>query len=205
MSFLNLLFLDKKLTSSLGPYVDAEVERLTKNIVNKAVQQKMLEKDYGNFLIKESESFSYDIKKINMLRKELTDYIQEILMHLEKADIDDNQLFGQLKTSHFKKIKNGILAENSISSLRGTTIFGNIGPTVPIRLYFVGQVSTDIDIQIKEYGINNVIVEIYLIITVKEQVMMPISSKAKEIKIREIIDTNIIRGTIPNYYGGLLK
>ncbi len=210
LSFCCLLFLDKKLTLSLGPYVDMEVERLTRNVVGKAIRNKMIEKKYGSFLLSDVDekgvhTFSYDVSKINLLKNELADYVQNLLTHLELADIDDVYLFNSLKISKFRKIKNGILAENSVSSLRGSVLFGNVGPTVPIRLYFVGQVLADIDVEIKEYGINNVMVEIYLVIAVKEQVMMPITSKVKDIQIRELIEVDIVHGEIPHYYGGFSK
>lgn len=195
---------------SLGPYVDIEVERLTNNIVDAAVRKKMQEKKYGPFLMENSSEngetfFSYDTVELNLLKNEITSYVQKVLSHLDCADIEDDYLFQQLKTSKFKKIKNGILAENSINSLRGSTLFGNMGPSIPIRLYFVGQVSSKIDIFAKEYGINNVLVEVYLIIKVKEQVMMPISSKSKEIEISELVSMDVVRGKVPSYYGGFSK
>ena len=57
----------------------------------------------------------------------------------------------------------------------------------------------------KEYGINNVIVETYLVVTIKEQVIMPLSSKRKNIVIKEPLTIDIIQGSIPNYYNGYLK
>ena len=151
MSFFYLLFLDKKMVKSLYPYVNNEVERLTNTIVHKAIRRKIVEKNYGNFLVKsdndEESYYSYNMYQINQFKEDVTDYIQDVLSHLDSANIEDTLLFGDLKVSRFPKIKNGILAENSISSLRGSTIFGNIGPTIPIRLYFVGQVSSEIDVQ----------------------------------------------------------
>jgi len=205
MSFFCLLFLDKKMTSSLSPYVNAEVERLTTNIVNKAVRKKMLDKNYGDYLITSGEVLSLDIVKLNQVKEEITDYVNEVLMHLDDASVTDYYLSDYLKTGKFKKIKHGILAENSVGSLRGSTLFGNIGPTVPIRLFFVGQVTSDIDIETKEYGINNVIVKVYLILNVKEQVMMPLASKKKEIIIREVLEVDMLKGEIPNYYTGISK
>ena len=210
MSFFCLIYLDKKMKISLGPYVNSEVERLTSNIVNKAVREKMKEQKIDSFIIKEESlekdnNISYDIEKLNTVKEEVTDYIQNILNHLDEADIKDYHLYNQLHVGKFKNIKNGILAENSISSLRGSILFGNIGPTVPVRLYYVGQVHSEINIDAKEYGINNVLVKIFIIISVKEQVIMPLSSSTKEIIIKELLGADIIQGTIPNYYTGFSK
>ena len=209
MSFFYIFYLDKQMTSSLGPYIDSEVERLTTNIVTKTIRKVLSNQKIDTLLIEndsmESKTMSYNINKINDIKEKITNDVQETLDHLENADIEDYHLFKELNKGKYKKIKNGILAENTINSLRGTVIFANIGPSIPIRLYFVGQVNSKIEIKTKEYGINNILIELYLTISIKEQVMMPISSKKKEITIEELIATDIIRGNIPNYYSGFSK
>ena len=60
----------------------------------------------------------------------------------------------------------------------------------------------DIDIKVKEYGINNLMVEIYFVATVKEQITMPFSSKRREVVVNQLLSVDIIRGEIPNYYKG---
>lgn len=76
----------------------------------------------------------------------------------------------------------------------------NIGPTIPIRLLFTSQVDSDIDISVEEYGINNVVLKLYLVVTLKEQINMPISSKRKDIIIKTPLSINIIKGKVPSYY-----
>lgn len=199
------------MVKSLGPYVDSEVERLTSNIVNKTIREKMNKKNIKSFLIENTSIASnqpnifYNVEKINSLKSEITDSIQNTLTSLDEANINDYHLFNQLHTGKYAKIKKGILAENSINSLRGSTILGNLGPSVPVRLFFVGQVQSNIEIETKEYGINNLLIEIYLTISVKEQIMMPLSSKIKTITLKELLGADIVRGTIPNYYSGFSK
>ncbi len=193
------------MSKSLSPYVDAEVERLTSNIVNKAVRKRILDGNYGSFLIDSDDNISYDVVKLNRVKEDITGYVDDVLTHLDEAFIEDCYFSEQLKVGKFRRIKNGILAENSISSLRGSVIFGNIGPTIPIRLFFVGQVHSDIDVQVKEYGINNAMIEIVLVLTVKEQVMMPLASKSKKIVVRELLGIDIVRGKTPDYYTGFSK
>ena len=178
---------------------------MTSNIVNKAVRKKLLEEDYGHFLVESNGSFSYDIVKINRVKENITEYVDQVLTHLDEASISDYYLSDLLKTGKFKKIRNGILAENSISSLRGSTLFGNMGPTVPIRLFFIGQVHSDIDVVTKEYGINNVMVEISLILNIEEQVIMPLTSKKAEIVVREVLEIDVVKGEVPSYYTGFSK
>lgn len=194
----------------IKPYMNIEVERLTNNIIDKSIREGTelytrkelnIEEYYGG----EDKRIFYDVKKMNILKNDITELIQKKLMNIENGEIDEYFLPKRIKKSRFKNIRNGIVCDVSIYSLNGLGVFANVGPTIPIKLVFSDQLNTDIDVKVKEYGINNVIVETYLVVTIKEQVIMPLSSKRKNIVIREPLTIDIIQGSIPNYYNGYLK
>lgn len=190
---------------TLKPYIDIEVERLTNNIVLKSIH-KSLDKDY-NFKLEDnkSQNIYYDTKKLNKIKNSITNDIQDTLINLDNGNINDFFISEKLKKSRFKKVKNGIICDVSIDSIQNFSLFANVSPTIPIKLIFSDQLNSDIDVDIKEYGINNVIIQVYLIVTVKEQVIMPLSSKRSSIVIKEPISIDIIRGKIPEYYNSYLK
>ena len=193
----------------LDQYVNVEVERLTNNIVNKAISKRMVQKKYKDLVLSKtypSQLFSYDTTIINQMKNDMNEYIQDVLLHLDDGMVEDYFISSRIKSGRFKKTKGrGILCDISIGSLRNSVLFANVGPTIPIKLIFTGQVNSDIDIQVKEYGINNVMIELYLIMKVKEQVSMPLTSEQKEITIRTPISFDIVKGELPKYYGGYLK
>ena len=61
---------------------------------------------------------------------------------------------------------------------------------------------TKVNTNIKNYGINNALIEITLEIKVKEEVILPINTE--EIIVTQSIPLamKIIEGTVPNYYSG---
>ena len=97
------------------------------------------------------------------------------------------------------------MCDISIGSIRGSTLFANIGPTIPIKLLFSSGVNSNIDVDINEYGINNAIIKTYFNVEIREQITMPISSKRRKISIRKVIAVDIIKGKIPDYYTGLIN
>ena len=127
------------------------------------------------------------------------------MINLDNGNIDNYFISEKIKKSRFKKIKNGILCDVSIDSIQDFSLFANVSPTIPIKLMFNDQLNSDIDVDIKEYGINNVIIQVYLVIKIKEQIIMPLSSKRSNIVIREPISIDIIRGQLPEYYNNYLK
>ena len=185
----------------LKQYIDVEVERLANNIVSKAIHEKSLEYDYNDLLINNSNDKDYyDINKLNSIKNDITLYIQDVLSNLDNSKISDYFIPDRIKYGRFKGIKSGVICDISLGSLKKSVVFANIGPSIPIRLLFTSQIDSSIDIDVEEYGINNVVLKLYLIVTLKEQINMPISSERKDIVIKTPLSINIIRGKIPSYY-----
>lgn len=209
-TFLFLLFLEKRMKLIIEPFIDTEVERLTTNVVNQAIDE--IDDNISSSLLETKndslnsiEKFSYNTTYINQLNSEFNKVILQKLKQLERGEVKDDIISDSLGSSKFKHVRNGILCEVSFSSLRGSILFANIGPVIPIRLVFLGGINPDIDIKVKEYGINNILVEIYFVTTIKEQISMPFSSKRKEVVVNQLISADIIHGKIPDYYNGVLK
>ena len=210
LAIILVYLIDVRLNKVVETYIDVEVERLTNNIVNVKVDEVIKNINLNDlFLIQHEENsnvrMSYDTKKINELKSNINRAIQDELMELDNGNIDSYFIPTRIKNGKFKNIKKGILCDVSLGSVRGSTLFANFGPTIPIRLLFSSQLNTDIDINVREYGINNAIVEVYLVIYIKEQITMPLTSKRRKIKIKDPLMIDIIHGKIPGYYGGYIK
>ncbi|MCI8461284.1 MAG: sporulation protein YunB [Bacilli bacterium] len=205
MSFFFIVYIDKRVNDILDQYVNNEVERLTSNIVNRAVSEVMASEDYNDLLdvgIKDGH-VSYNTRNINKITDSISLYVHNKLFNLEAGDVEDLFVVDRFRSGRFKSIDKGILCDISLGSIRNSSLFANIGPTIPIKLTFIGQVNTELDVKVREYGINNVIVEMDVIVSVCEQASMPLTSKKKDIIVKEPISIEIIKGEIPNYYNGL--
>ncbi|MBQ3298101.1 MAG: sporulation protein YunB [Bacilli bacterium] len=133
--------------------------------------------------------------EINKLTNDISVKIQRILNDIDASNISD--YYTNNNSNIYKHIRNGIVCELSLGSIRNSLLFANIGPTIPIKLVFLSQNNVDIDFETAEYGINNIIVKMYLKVTLHEQITMPISSKRKEIVVKEPLTVHIIKGEIP--------
>jgi sporulation protein YunB len=184
------------------PYINVEVERLVNNVVNRAINDVMSNVDVKDVLIND-ENISYDALKINEIENKVDKKIQQELLNIDDGDVSEYFVPNRIKKGRFKKIKNGILCDVSIGSIRGSTVFSNIGPTIPIKLLFSSQLNSSMNVDISEYGINNAIVKIYINLDIHTQITMPITSKRKCISIKKPVIIDIVRGKIPNYYTGL--
>lgn len=207
-SFFFLNYIDKRLHKVLRPFLNMEVERLTNNIVTKVVTDMNLSSKVEDFIKIERNNgkidhISYQTNFINQITKNVTKVVQDTLRNMDSGVVDDYFLSSRVKSGKFKKIQNGIFCEVSLGTIRNSILFSNIGPTIPIRLFFLGQVNTEVKVNTREYGVNNVMIEVILVIKVKEVISMPISSLKKEVVIKEPLSIEIIQGDLPHYINGV--
>lgn len=205
-----MVVIDKRVNLIIDQYINIEVERLTNNIVSREVSRIMVLSNHNSLLniLKENgviENISYNTKEINLLTDKISKDVHKKLLNLEAGDVEESFLVDSTRGGRFKHIKDGILCDVSLGSVKGSTLFANIGPKIPIRLTFIGQVNTDVDVKVREYGINNVIIEVDVIVKVTEHASMPLTSKKKEIVVREPISIELIKGEIPDYYNGVVS
>ena len=63
-----------------------------------------------------------------------------------------------------------------------------------------GQVESDISTSIKQYGINNVLLEIDADIKVREKIIFPFSSHYVDVKLKVPLIIELISGKIPENF-----
>lgn len=201
-----LTIIDKRLSDVLNGYIDSEVYKVSYYTVNKIVQKIEYENPSDYLIISRDlsgniEKISYDTVKINKLKNDILSLTQQECINVEKGDIDNNYFLQQVSgRKRYPYIRKGYLCEVNFSSIRNSVLFGNLGPSIPIKLSFLGYNSVDVDIDIKEYGINNVMVQISVKISLNCLITMPISSKLHNIVVNEPISVELINGSVPSYY-----
>ena len=199
ISSFYISYLGKKYNKILYNYINKEVTRTTTNLVSSSINEVISNIDTNNlFEIKRSneEIYSIDLnaKEVNDILKEINTKVLKKIRNLEKGKIEN------LKLGRYKSIKNGLLCELPLSLIKNNIILSNIGPTIPIKLSFSGGVKTKTKNKITSYGINNIVIEVNIVVEIKEQVTMPISSKETIIEITSPLVLKIVQGQIPNYF-----
>ena len=84
-------------------------------------------------------------------------------------------------------------------------ILANIGPKIPVKLNMIGDILTNINTKVTDYGINNAVVEIIVDVEVYEQVILPFTTKRITINTDIPIAVKLIQGEIPSYFFSNLK
>ena len=196
----------KKLNLKLYSYINDESKRLASNIVNYSIHE-TIETNLADDLFEitknqrgEIELLDYDTKEVNKLLKVVNKRIQKELLDLEEGNIQNFALSTSLKNGSTYKIKEGIICEVPLGILRDNTFYSNFGPTIPIKMTFLGNVKSNIKTTITPYGFNSLVLQITLHIEVEQRITMPTSSKKSTLIIESPLTLKIIQGIIPEYY-----
>lgn len=211
ISFFCISMLGNQLNPILLNYLNLEVERITSNVIDASVNDVLIEGlDEDLFNISkndnnEIEMIDYDTQKVNLLLKKINQEIYSKLLLMEEGNFQDFDLSSSLIGKNFKGVDSGIICEIPIGSLFGNGFFNNLGPIIPIKMSFLGQVNSTLQTKITNYGINNLYLELFVQVEIKERISLPKSSKDICIRIDAPLSIKIISGVVPDYYGGIIN
>ena len=83
--------------------------------------------------------------------------------------------------------------------------FCNFGPRVPVRISFIGAVLANLKTKVTDYGLNNALVELFVYIEFKTQIMSPFEIEEVTLQYDAVIASMMIEGEVPNFYGGTIQ
>lgn len=211
-SFILVSKIGEKIKPSLIRYATVEAQRFSNIIVNYAVDEiveKKLDNDKIFTIVKnkndEIETIDFNTKNVNKILELITKNIQEKIFAVETGNIEKLKINDGLKGINFENLKKGVVCEIPAGSLYGESLLANTGPIIPVKLSFIGEVNTTITTNIKEYGINNVYLEVNVHVEVMERITMPIFTEEVKSENDIPIAIKVIQGKIPNYYSNGLE
>ncbi len=210
ISFFCVSLLGKKVNPILLNYLNLEVERVTANVIDSSVNDVLAQGlDDELFIISknnknEIEMIDYNTQKVNLLLQKINKKIYTKLLSLEEGNVEKFSLSSSLLGNNYKNVDSGIICEIPIGSLTGNGFFNNLGPIIPIKMSFLGHVNSTLKTKLTSYGINNLYLELYVQVEVKERISLPKSSRDVTISIDAPLSIKIISGVVPDYYGGIL-
>ena len=130
---------------------------------------------------------------------EVTKLINNVTSNIEKmiSDIENNRMdyYGDIDVG-----EGGVIAEIPFGVIFGNSLFSNIGPKIKLRLNLLGDITSNIETEVKPYGINNAYVELRIRLEVTARVVLPFASEKIIISNVIPLSMNIVQGSIPESY-----
>lgn len=209
-----LRFFGQSVTPILLETSELEIERVSTYVASQAISSIVADDASFQNLFETVTSSDGTIQTIdfnpsvvNKILSTSTTKVLDNLKLLENGKLDSTLLnSGFFDESQIKNLKKGILQQIPIGLITKNPLLSNMGPKIPVRIHYIGDVLGNIKTNITPYGINNALVEIGLHLEVNVQIMLPYLTKQKTVSFDIPISIKMIQGKIPTYYsGGLTK
>ena len=197
LSFLLSTYLDKKISPIVMEYSVAEAKKIISIIINRSINSDLLENsDIDNLYIinhgERGDILSLNSIVINKLTDIISDACEDNLQLLEEENYD-------LLKSKFNISKKYFMIPSGI--IIGRWLFTNIGLDIPIKLKILGNISSGINTNIQEYGLNNSLVTISINIRVEVMIIIPFDNRIVTFENDVPISIKLIQGSVPEIYG----
>lgn len=197
ISIFTLNIFSKKVLPIFMNYAVSQIKIKTTSLINKVVSEEVSNISNLDELISITKNSSNDIQMIDFN----SGYVNKLLVSTTKSllnKIENNNIFDN---SIISKYENGFIYEIPIGSIFNNIFLNNLGPKIPLKINIIGDVFANINTEIKEYGINNALLEISVNVSVTEKVIIPFISENINVSLSIPVSLKLIQGNIPIYYG----
>lgn len=202
LAIIIVKIISDKIAPIVMDYSISEMKRITSIIINRSINSDLLNKiDMNNLFIitkgdnDEVMTISLDSIIVNKITDDISDACEDNLRLIEEGKYQELKAKFNVGEEYFF-VPSGIISKN--------TILNSIGPKIPINLKIIGNVTSGLKTEVKEYGINNSLITISVEITVEMMVILPFSSDYVNVTNLVPISIKLIQGKVPQFYGGSL-
>lgn len=209
VSFFTIRHISQKIAPSVTKYAISEVKRLSTLVINDSINKDIANMNLDNIFniernnANEVVTIDLNTKVINKLLTSVNKTIQTNLKKVENGQISDlDDYFEDFSDIDYEEIQDGIIYYIEAGTFTGDFLLNNIGPKIPIKFKTTGHVISEVNSNVKEYGINNAMIEVKIQVSVTMIINMPFVSKEVNVNTEVPIIMKIIQGTIPEYYLG---
>lgn len=206
-------YVNVKASPIIMNYAQMEAKKLSSIVINKAISKHITEKVSGDDLFEitkdgngEIRSIDFNTALVNKFLTETTNSVQMNLRNIEKGDIDAIEFSDAVLTTYDKEdLEKGIVFEISSGVILGNPLLANVGPRIPVKISLIGDATSNVSAEVKDYGINSALISVYVNLKISEKVILPFYDKEIEIETKAPVAMKVITGTVPKYYSNGLS
>ena len=200
LSLLFIKWIDREVSPTVMNYSIGEAKKIISIIINRSINSDLFEKnDMEKLYIlnrdENNEILAVTLNSIilNRLTDKISDICEDNLRLVEDYRLDELEKEFNIGKEYFF-VPSGLFL--------GTKIFSNLGPDIPIRIKLIGNVTSGVKTEVKEYGINNSLITISITISVEVSIILPFNSESLSITNDIPVSIKMINGKVPEFYGG---
>ncbi len=169
------------------------VTKIVNQVVRDNISENQLELNYSS-----EEYVTYDVGKINNLISTLSNKVVDVL-----EDINHSDYSFLLDESSSKKYNcSGIIYEMELGKLFNNVFLSSLGSKYPIKFKLVSDVLSSSDLSVEEFGINNAVISLNMLMSFNFNLVLPLTTKLDSIDIKVPLSMMLIEGKVPSFMLG---
>ena len=137
---------------------------------------------------------------VNKFLTKTTNVVSNNLKNLEKGNIKDIS-FIDINDYDINNLKNGVISSIPMGIITNNVLLSNLGPKVPVKINMVGNVISNVETKVSNYGINSSLIQVFVKVEVTEEVIIPFQTKTIKVVNEIPVAMKVINGKVPEYYG----
>lgn len=132
--------------------------------------------------------------RFNKAYEYLSDSMVSLYDHIGNVEFD---------VAYFDKDKNVFFIPSGMAT--NNLLLENMGFKIPCKVELLSDTSMGFKTKVSNYGINNILVELYLVIQVKNNIFIPNTSSQFGNTYEIVLASKIVMGEVPAYYGDTIE
>ena len=212
LTFLSINYLNKNVVPVLMSYATSQVKKFSNLIINRAISKQIAEElnVEDMFIITKSETgeirtIDFDPIVVNKTLTKIVNTIQLNLKYLEEGKLDLLELPDNVLIEYDEeKLSKGIIYEIPSGVLLNNSLLANLGPKIPVKLSLIGDIVSNVNTKVTNYGINNALIEVSVFVQVESRVILPFITEIITVETDIPVAMKLVQGVVPDYLlGGL--
>lgn len=205
-----LWFIDKGISPPLMEIAERKTIEYATRTINSAVKstERLSFDDLVDITIDTNGNVStlgWDSQAVNRALRTATERAEYFLYGMnngEQLELDDPDVESHDFSDDVGDLpkRDPTVVEIPIGQATGNAILANLGPKIPVHFEIVGNITTDVVHEVKEFGVNAALLEIYIPVSVQVQIVIPFSTTVADISTRVFVDSRVIMGDVPKFF-----
>lgn len=166
--------------------------------VNKKIRESelfvIIKNNYG-----EIESIDFNTPVLNETLMLVAKNVRAKLKEVEQGKNLPEEMYHDVLS---RDLRNGIIYEVPVGVAFKNSFLANLGPKIPVKIEYSGNVGLDVKTRVSEYGINSALIEVYIYVEVMQRTILPFQSKDVKVTSEIPVIMKVVKGAVPNYLAG---
>lgn len=215
-TFLSLWIINKGIEPTLMEIAETRTKQFAREAINEAVSKRIAEDLQTEQLVKIEKDAQGNVVQmdwntvvVNRVLRNTTYRVQNYLKMLEKGDVPKAGTPLDVEVDPDEPLEEDDIEENPaliripVGQATNNTLLANLGPKVPVHFQFIGDVQSNVQKEITEYGINGAFFNISIHIVANVRVVIPFSTRTATVETDIPVYFGTVQGEVPNFYNGI--